>query len=244
MKAFASLAGVLTKRTLRDPAAIFFMLAFAPFFAVVMGLIFGNEPDAQFGGLGYMDANLVNFSAIVVAIAGIVLVPIDLVGQRESGALRRFRATPLKPVTYIAADIAVRWVIALVGIALMLAVGIIGFGARPEGNIVGVVLMSALGILAFLTIGYALTALVPTLGVAQLVGNVAVYPLIMLSGATVPLSVLPEAVRSVAIWSPLTQLVQGLQGFWLAAPDWTTVAVMLGVIAVAGLVAGRYFRWE
>src|SRR5690625_3763435 len=151
MKAFASLAGVLTKRTLRDPAAIFFMLAFAPFFAVVMGLIFGNEPDAQFGGLGYMDANLVNFSAIVVAIAGIVLVPIDLVGQRESGALRRFRATPLKPVTYIAADIAVRWVIALVGIALMLAVGIIGFGARPEGNIVGVVLMSALGILAFLT---------------------------------------------------------------------------------------------
>lgn len=244
MTAFLSLTRVLVRRTLRDPAAIFFMLAFAPFFAVVMGLIFGNAPDPQFGGVGYMDANLVNFSAIVVAIAGIVLVPIDLVGQRESGALRRFRATPLRPATYIAADITVRWVIALAGIALMLAIGIFGFGARPEGSLGGVLLMSALGILAFLTIGYALTALVPTLGVAQLVGNVVVYPLIMLSGATVPLSVLPEAVRTVAVWSPLTQLVQGLQGWWLAAPTWTPVLVMLGVIAVAGLVAGRFFRWE
>lgn len=244
MTAFLNLAGVLTKRTLRDPAAIFFMLAFAPFFALVMGLIFGNEPDPQFGGLGYMDANLVNFSAIVVAIAGIVLVPIDLVGQRESGALRRFRATPLRPVIYIAADIAVRWVIALAGIALMLAVGVFGFGARPGGSLGGVLLMSALGILAFLTLGYALTALVPTLGVAQLVGNVLVYPLIMLSGATVPLAVLPEAVRTVAVWSPLTQLVQGLQGWWLATPTWTPAAVMLGVIALAGTIAGRFFRWE
>src|SRR5690625_6066748 len=155
------------------------MLAFAPFFAVVMGLIFGNEPDPQFGGVGYMDANLVNCSAIVVAIAGIVLVPIDVVGQRESGALRRFRAPPLKPATYIAADIAVRWVIALAGIALMLAVGILGFGAHPEGNLSGVLLMSALGILAFVSIGYALTALVPTLGAAPRVGNVGWCPVVL-----------------------------------------------------------------
>jgi len=244
MSAFLNLTSILTKRTLRDPAAVFFTLAFAPFFAVVMGLIFGNEPDPQFGGLGYMDANLVNFSAIVVAIAGIVLVPIDLVGQRESGALRRFRATPLHPLTYIAADIGVRWVIALIGIVLMLLVGIFGFGASPVGSLGGVVLMSALGILAFLAVGYAVTALVPTLGVAQLVGNVLVYPLIMLSGATVPLAVLPEGVRNVAILSPLTQLVEGLQGWWLATPTWTPIVVMVGVIAVAGVVAVRFFRWE
>ena len=244
MTTFVNLLRVLTKRTMRDPAAIFFNLAFAPFFAVVMGLIFGNQPDPQFGGRGYMDANLVNFSAIVVAIAGIVLVPIDLVGQRESGALRRFRATPLRPAAYIAADIVVRWVIALVGIALMLAIGVLAFGARPQGSLGGVLLMASLGTLAFLTVGYALTAVIPTLGVAQLVGNVLVYPLIMLSGATVPMAVLPEAVRRVAVWSPLTQLVDGLQGWWLATPTWTPVLVMLGVMAVAGALAGRFFRWE
>ncbi len=126
----------------------------------------------------------------------------------------------------------------------LLAEGILGFGANPAGGLAGVLLMSALGVLAFLTLGYALTALVPTLGVAQLVGNVLVYPLIILSGATVPLALLPEAVQSIAALSPLTQLVQGLQAWWQATPAWTPTLTMLAVIALAGLIAGRFFRWE
>jgi len=66
----------------------------------------------------------------------------------------------------------------------------------------------------------------------------------MRSGATVSLAVLPEAVRRFAVWSPLTLLVDGLQGWWLATPSWTPVLVMLGVMAVAGALAGRFFRWE
>ncbi len=244
MTAFARLTSALAKRTLRDPAAVFFMLAFAPFYAVVMGLIFGNDPRPEFGGVGYVDANLVDFSAIVVAIAGLVLVPIDLVGQRETGALRRFRATPLRPIAYVAADLLVRWVIALVGIGLMIGVGVLGFGARPEGSLAGVLIMAALGTLVFLALGYALTAVVPTLGVAQLIGNVLVYPLIILSGATVPLALLPAGVQAAAQASPLTQLVVGLQGAWAGTPAWTPVVALTGVLAAATLVAARYFRWE
>lgn len=244
MTAFARLTSALAKRTLRDPAAVFFMLAFAPFYAVVMGLIFGNDPRPEFGGVGYVDANLVGLSAIVVAIAGLVLVPIDLVGQRETGALRRFRATPLRPIAYVAADLLVRWVIALVGIGLMIGVGVLGFGARPEGSLAGVLIMAALGTLVFLALGYALTAVVPTLGVAQLIGNVLVYPLIILSGATVPLALLPAGVQAAAQASPLTQLVVGLQGAWAGTPAWTPVVALTGVLAAATLVAARYFRWE
>lgn len=244
MTAFARLSATLAKRTLRDPAALFFTLAFAPFFAAVMGFIFGNEPRPEFGGQGYMDANLVTFTAIVVAIAGLVLVPIDLVGQRETGALRRFRATPLRPVVYIAADLAVRWVTATLGVALMLIVGMLGFGARPEGSFVSVLLVAGLGVLVFLVLGYALTALVPSLGVAQLVGNVLVYPLIILSGATVPLALLPSGVQSAARLSPLTQFVEGLQGIWAGTPTVTPLLVLLGALALGTLVAVRYFRWE
>ena len=244
MNAFGQLVLTFTRRTLREPAAVFFMLAFAPFYALVMGFIFGNDPSPEFGGVGYMDANLVNFSAIVVAIAGLVLVPIDLVTLRESGALRRFRATPLRPLLFVSADLLVRWVIALVGIGLMLAVGILGFGARPSGSLLTVLLIAALGTLVFLSLGYALSALVPSLGVGQLIGNVLVYPLIILSGATVPLALLPESVQTVAHLSPLTQLVSGLQGAWAGAPKLLPIAVLLGVLVLATLVAASRFRWE
>ncbi|MCL3861003.1 ABC transporter permease [Actinotalea sp. K2] len=247
MNAFRQLVGIQARRTMREPAAVFFMLAFAPMFAVAMGLIFGNEPVAQFGGRGYLDANLVSFTAIIVVILGLIIVPVDILSQRDSGALRRFRATPLRPGTYVAADVLVRFVISLTSIVVMLAIGILAFGARPEGNLGSVLLVAALGVVVFLAVGYALAAVLPSQGVGQALGNILVFPLIFLSGAAVPLDVLPDDVRRVAQVSPLTQLVELLRGLWDGQPwseQWVPVVVLLGLLAVAGVVASRFFRWE
>lgn len=247
MAASTKLISVQTKRTLREPAAAFFTVAFGPLFVLLMGLIFGNDPRPEFGDRGYIDANLGSFTAIVVAIVGFVLVPIDIVTQRETGALRRFRATPLRPLTYIAADVQVRFVISSLSIVVMLAIGMLAFGARPEGNLASVLLAVMLGVIAFLAVGYALAAVIPSQGVAQVIGNVLVYPLIILSGATVPLAVLPGDVRQVAQFSPLTQFVELLQGLWAGqawSENWLPVVVLLGVLGVATAVAARFFRWE
>lgn len=247
MTAPAKLVGIQTKRSLREPGAVFFMIAFGPMFAVVMGLIFGNDPTPEFNGRGYLDANLVSFTAIVIAIVSLVLVPIDIVTQRETGALRRFRATPLSPLTYIAADVLVRFVLSLLSIAAMFVVGILAFGAHPAGSLASVLVAAALGVLTFLAVGYALAAVIPSQGVAQTVGNVLVYPLIFLSGAAVPLAVLPEGARQVAQLSPLTQLVELLQGQWTGqawSENWVAVIVLLGMLGVATAVAARFFRWE
>lgn len=247
MSAFTTIVTVQTKRTLRDPASTFFMLAFAPMLAVALGLIFGNDPVPEFGNRGYLDANLVSFTGIIVVISGLIVTPVDLITQRESGALRRFRATPLRPVVYIAADVVVRFVISLVGIALMIAIGVLGFGARLDGSAVSILLAAALGTLAFLAVGYVLAAALPSQGVALAVGNVLVYPLILLSGAAVPLSVLPDGIRQVARFSPLTQMVQLLQGLWAGeawSAHWVPLVVLVGLLAVATAVAARFFRWE
>ncbi|MBA0127131.1 ABC transporter permease [Haloechinothrix sp. YIM 98757] len=241
------LVGVQTKRTLREPAAAFFVIAFAPLFALLMGLIFGNDPVPEFGDRGYIDANLASITAIVVAISGLVVVPTDIVTQRETGALRRFRATPLRPLAYIAADVAVRFALSMLGIAVMFAVGILGFGAHAHGNLAGVLLASALGVLTFLAVGYALAAVLPSQGVAQGVGNVLVFPLIILSGAAVPLAVLPDGIRQGAQLSPLTQLVELLQGLWLGqawSENLVPVLVLLGVLGIATAIAATFFRWE
>ncbi|SNR64801.1 ABC-2 type transport system permease protein [Haloechinothrix alba] len=247
MTVAAKLVVVQTKRTLREPAAVFFVIAFAPLFALLMGLIFGNDPVPEFGDRGYIDANLASITAIVVAISGLVVVPTDIVTQRETGALRRFRATPLRPLTYIAADVVVRFALSMLGIAVMFVVGILAFGAHAHGSLIAVLTASALSVLTFLAVGYALAAVLPSQGVAQGVGNVLVFPLIILSGAAVPLAVLPGGVRQGAQLSPLTQLVELLQGLWMGQ-TWSEnslpVLVLLGVIGLATAVAATFFRWE
>src|SRR5699024_4352964 len=78
--AFTKLAGVQTKTTLREPAAAFFMLAFGPLFALIMGAVLDNGPQGEF------DSSLPGFAGIVVAITSFVLLPIDIVSQRDNGA--------------------------------------------------------------------------------------------------------------------------------------------------------------
>lgn len=247
MTAAVAVMKMQTKRTLRDPAAAFFTLAFGPMFVVALGLIFGNDPRAEFGGRGYLDANLVSFTAIVLAVVSFIVIPVDLVTQRASGALRRFRATPLPPLTYIAGDVAVRIVSTLVSIFAMYAIGMLVFGARPDGGFGHVVLAAALGVITFLAVGYALATVLSSPGAAQALGNIAVFPLIFLSGAAVPLAVLPADVRQVARFSPLTQLVELLQGLWQGqnwADNWEPVVVLCGLLGIAVTVATRFFRWE
>ena len=73
------------------------------------------------------------------------------------------------------------------------------------------------------------------------------YPLIFTSGAAVPMAVLPEGVRAVARFSPLTQLTHLCQGLWAGdgwGAHWGSAAVLLGFGIVCAALAARLFRWE
>ena len=121
MKAFRQLCRVTALRTLRDPVTVVFSLAFAPVFIIVMGLIFGNDPTPQFGGRGFLEANFTAFPGIVIAITSAIMVPVDMAAQRSAGVLRRFRATPLQPGAYLAADVVSRLTLTYASIAAMYA---------------------------------------------------------------------------------------------------------------------------
>ena len=136
MRVFTKVLKTTALRTLREPANVVFMIAFAPAFMLIMGLIFGNDPKKEFGGQGFLDANVTAFPCIVIAIAAIIILPVDLVTQRETGVLRRFRATPLRPAVYMSADLTVRVVLSLLSIACLYAVAIVGFGVGADARLI------------------------------------------------------------------------------------------------------------
>lgn len=249
MRAFRQLCRVAALRTLREPAMVIFMLAFAPAFIVVMGLIFGNDPTPQFGNKGFLEANLTAFPGIVITISALIILPVDLVTQRTSGALRRFRATPLKPGIYLTADVVVRTLLSLTSIVVMYLVALLAFDVRPASGtaLVYTFVATAIGLAAFQALGYLIAGLMPSTGAAQGVGNILVYPLIFTSGAAVPLAILPEGVKSVARFSPLTQLTYLNQGLWNGAgwgPHWGSLVALLALGVVCAAVAAKSFRWE
>jgi ABC-2 type transport system permease protein len=247
MLGFRKLTIVQAKLYLREPMAAFFTLLFGPSLLLLLGFIFGNEPSPATGGLGYLDQSVAAYMAMIIAIVGLTAVPISAALRRESGVLRRFSATPLRPLTYFLTDVLAPFLMTLVGILLLVLVGLVVFGVRFEGNLLSLLAGITLGAWAFFALGYALVGLIPSARAVIVIGNVVLYPLMIFSGAMVPLAVMPEAVRTISRFLPLTHLVALLRGLWFGQP-WgdllTEVAVLGGMGFVGTLIVARTFRWE
>lgn len=247
MRAFLKLSVVQFKLFIREPVAAFFALAFAPIVLVLFGFIYGNDPVPQFGGLGSIDIAVPGYTAMIIGTVGLMSVPIATAARREAGVLRRFMATPLRPLTYMVTDVLVYLLVTILGIGLLFAIARVAYNVRLEGSVFSVLLAIALGAFAFMALGYFLAGIAPTARVAQVVAMVVFYPMMFLSGATIPLEVMPEGVRQVARFLPLTHVVTLVKGLWYddAWSAHVTEVIVLGAILVAGtVVASSVFRWE
>ncbi|HJW22260.1 MAG TPA: ABC transporter permease [Candidatus Limnocylindrales bacterium] len=231
----------------REPIATFFTLLFAPLLLVLFGVIYGNEPNELFGGRGSMDVTVPAYVGLVIVTVGLIGIPIQTATQRELGILRRYRVTPMRPLTYVVADVTVYYLMTVAGVALLVLVGRLAFNVQFEGDVIGLFGGFTLASLSFFALGYLLAGVAPSARLAQTVGMVLAYPMMFLSGASIPLEVLPPGVRQVADFIPLTHVVRLMRGLWAGDP-WLSltseVAVLAGILIVAAAISVRVFRWE
>ena len=99
---------------------------------------------------------------------------------------------------------------------------------------------------SFVAVGYVIASLVRSDRVALLAVGMAIYfPLMFLSGAAMPLETMPENVRQVARWLPLTHVVQLLRDFWFGLGwNWGSGSILLGMLVAGTAVSAALFRWE
>ncbi len=247
MTGYKELTATLFRSLVREPVGLFFAFVFAPALVLILGLIFDNGPDPNFGGRSFIEATLPAFPSLVLAITGVLLVPVGQLTLRESGALRRLRLTPLRPVTFIAADLTVNFLVSMAGMVAALAVGWLVFGATPAGNLATVLLAAALGLVAFLALGYTLAGLYPSSAAATGIGNVLMLLLMLSSGAVVPLTNMPDGVQRVMNFSPVRHFSELLRGLW-EGQAWSDLllptAVLVAMIITFGALGALLFRWE
>ncbi len=247
MKSFLKFVSVNLKLYLREPITAFFTLGFPIMLVLIFGAIYGNQPTPLFGGYGSMDVSMPGYTALILGAVGFMTVAINTSSYRDMGILRRFRATPLRPLTYILADVTTNLVMTLLGMIGVVLVGWLLYRVRFEGQPVSVVLAVILSALAMFAIGYVIASLAPTARTAQVISMVIFYPMMFLSGAGMPLEILPPTIRRIADFLPLTYVVRLLRGLWFGETwraHWVEAAVLGGILVVCTALAARLFRWE
>jgi ABC-2 type transport system permease protein len=172
---------------------------------------------------------------------------ISVVAQRESGILKRRRATPVPAWVLIGARTLTATAVSLAVAVVLIAVGRIGFGVHVAALAIPAIALTAVaGAVCFCILGYALATAITSADAAQPTLQAVMLPLYLASGIFIPFANLPELLRHVAALFPVEHLADALhRAFSLhgGAIAWGDIAV-LGVWAAAGLaVALRRFSW-
>lgn len=247
MRGFWKLTWIECKLYFRFPIGAFFTLVLPLMLLILMGSVFGNEPSPMYGGMGSVDLSVPAYTAMVIGISALISLPINLATYRERGILRRFRATPVSPMVVLGAQLVMQLFMTMLGMLLMILAGKLFFGLRFSGNVLNVAGAFLLGCMSFFSVGMILAGILPNTRVASIVGNVLLQPMVYLSGATIPLEVMPSGLRSVVGFIPLSHVVTLLKGMWLGEA-WTRhlpeVGILAGMLILGVIVSAKTFRWE
>jgi ABC-2 type transport system permease protein len=217
---------------------VFPLLLYALLGSVYDGEIFG-QPAAE-----VLLAGLFGYAAANTAFAGLAII---LVNRRESGILKRIRATPLPPATYLAAILISSLVVFALQSVALLALGALAFDAGMPENPVGFAGAIVLGAASFAGLGLGATALIRSAEGVSAVVNVVVLPMAFLSGSFGPTEDYPQFLQAVADVLPLTYFLDVTYDVYLDGEslfaDPGALAVVLAWGAAGLVVALRSFGW-
>lgn len=238
---------------LRNRQAQFFTLALPILFLVIFAAVFGGHGDTVSvtgGRIPTAVAYVPGIMALGIIAAAFTNLVISVTAQRETGVLKRRRATPIPAGAIIAGRSLTAVVTALANTAVLLAIGWAAYHAQvPARTVAALALTIIIGAFAFCCLGFALAAVVRDQDAAQPVTQAVLLPLFFISGVFVPTSSLPRWLLNVADVFPVRHLATALltaynphtHGNGLAATDLVIVAAW----GIAGLaLALRRFNWN
>jgi ABC-2 type transport system permease protein len=247
MKRFLLFTWLESKLYVRSFFPPFFAILFPIMLLLLFGSIYGNTPDEFFGGFGAADVTTATAIGIVIVVNGMMGLPMSLASYRSRKILKRFRATPASPLLLLSAQVVVFLLMTAVGTALLVASGALFLGAHGHGDPWAFIGAIALTMVSIMSMGLVVASLAPSEKAANVIGNLLYFPMVFLSGATLPSQLFPEGLRKFTQILPLTHGVELIKGTWLGGSfsDYPTAIIVLSATAVGfSIVAALTFRWE
>ncbi|MHB0874457.1 MAG: ABC transporter permease [Anaerolineae bacterium] len=172
-----------------------------------------------------------------------------LVQMREQQVLRRLGVTPLSRRAVLGAQVAWRVTIGLAQSVLFLLMGYLAFDITLTGaNVLLFPLVAVLGAVTFVTVGYFVAAISPTMESAIAIAQVVNFAMTFFSGSFFQPELLPAFMRPLPYLMPLTYLSdafrQVMSGWQPFVPLGVDIAVLAGLTLVLVPLTIRFWRWE
>jgi ABC-2 type transport system permease protein len=231
----------------RSREAAVFIFVFPLLLYSLLASVYGGEVEldgVEYNSADVLLAGLAGYGAANTAFAGLATI---LVNRREMGLLKRLRATPLRPTTYLAAVLLSTFIVFAVQVVSLLVLGTAAFDASMPENPLGFAGAVVFGAAVFAGLGVGAASLIRSSEGVSAVVNVIVLPMAFLSGSFGPTNDYPAILEAIADVLPLTYYLDLVNGVYLNGESFFHDPGALAIAAAWGaagvVIALRRFGW-
>ncbi|BBF42749.1 ABC-type multidrug transport system, permease component [Lachnospiraceae bacterium KM106-2] len=246
MRSWKKLFQVEGKLMLRCPDSIFFGVIMPVGIFCLIAVIAGNK---VFGSGSYTLLETSYASLITVGICATAFMgfPLTVSGYREKKILKHFCVTPVSPMILLLVEVALQLLLAVISAGVITLIAVIGFHYHMRGSVIGFILSYLLVTISMYSIGMMIASVSRNMKTANVVCSFVYFPMLFLSGATIPFEIMPRFLQNIASVLPLTQGIKLLKGFTLGISTGNMIlpaVIMIIVAIVCQMIAVKTFRWE
>lgn len=247
MRAYKTMLLTELKLSLRGMDMLIFAVIMPVVVLIILGVIYGNKPAFDGASYTFIQQSFGGLASISICAGGVMGLPLVVSEYRSKQILKRFKVTPISPVTILLAEVTIYFLYSLISLLILLAVARIFFAFEMQGSILQFILGWILVMVSMFSIGMMVGGIAKNSKVASIIASVLYFPMLIFSGATLPYEVMPITMQRAVDILPLTQGIKILKSATLGLPMNNVLLPIIAMTAIAficSFVAIRFFKWE
>ena len=171
-----------------------------------------------------------------------------IVRYRKNGVLKRLKATPVTPFSFISAQMASRFIIVILTSVLVYSGTNLFMKFMMQGSYGNLILTTSLAIICMISLGLVFAARFRSEELASGIMNLVIFPMIIFSGVFFSLEGTPKIMQRFSRVIPLTHYIEASRSIMLEGAGLLTIMpnlLVLGGMALAFLLtASLLFQWD
>lgn len=246
MKRFFTLYKIEQKLFFRSPDVFVFNLCMPVAVLLLIGFIAGNKTAAG-SDITYIQSAFASLTAVGICCSAFMSIPIVMVDYRDKKILKHLYCSPPSPARILAADTLCSGVMSAISAVLVAASAVIVFGYRMEGNPAIFIGAWLITLVSMFSIGLLAAALCRTTKSLNIATTILYFPMLFLSGATIPYELFPKGLQIVADVMPLgigIDLMKAASMGQDMSGSLVNVFILAVIAVICSTIAVKTFRWE
>lgn len=215
MKRFLTLLKNEMKLNIRDMNMVIFAVIMPFVILVVLGVVYKMKPAYDGATYTFLEQSFGAVCAVSMCAGGLMGLPLLVSDYRERKILKRFRVTPISPTLLLGVELTVYIIYCIISLLILGIAATLFWKVKLHGSLWAFLGSWLLTMLSTLSIGMMVGGLAKNSKHAGVIASLLYFPMLVFSGTTLPIEVMPNIMQKIVSCFPLTQGISLMKSTFL-----------------------------